>query len=224
MISQQLRTAYYILARVPMWASGRLYKHLRAPRPSKSPVRVQLGPGRVRYLEGWINVDANILTAKTDVWADLRDELPFRDNTVDVFYSHHVIEHLPDRLVGFHIREMFRCLKRGGIIRIGGPNAEAAARKLIEGDHDWFSDFPEKHTSIGGRFANFLLCGGEHRTLLTFSYIEELASAAGFVDLHQCVPITETSYPELIGKQVLALECENTPAIPHTLIVEARKP
>jgi predicted SAM-dependent methyltransferase len=163
-----------------MWINGRLYKHLRAPRPGTNPTKVQLGPGRAKYLDGWINVDANFISAKIDVWADLRDELPFRDNSVDVFYSHHVVEHLPDSLLSFHIGEMFRCLKKGGVIRVGGPNAEAAAQKLIEGDRNWFGDFPEKRESIGGRFANFILCAGDHRTILTFSYIQTLSGKRFF--------------------------------------------
>lgn len=224
MIGPQLRATYYAVTRVPMWINGRLYKHLRAPRPGTNPTKVQLGPGRAKYLDGWINVDANFISAKIDVWADLRDELPFRDNSVDVFYSHHVVEHLPDSLLSFHIGEMFRCLKKGGVIRIGGPNAEAAAQKLIEGDRNWFGDFPEKRESIGGRFANFILCAGDHRTILTFSYIQEIASARGFVDAHRCAPVTETAYPNLIGKEVLSREYEDTPEAPHTLIFEARKP
>jgi predicted SAM-dependent methyltransferase len=224
MIGPHLRAAYYAITRVPMWANGRLYKHLRAPRPGKDSIKVQLGPGRAKYLNGWINVDANFISAKIDVWADLRDELPFRDNSVDVFYSHHVIEHLPDSLLSFHIGEMFRCLKPGGVIRIGGPNAESAAKKLIEGDTNWFGDFPEKRESIGGRYANFILCAGDHRTILTFSYIQEIASAVGFVDAHRCVPVTETAYPDRIGTEVLSREYEDTPETPHTLIFEARKP
>ena len=82
MISKHLGATCHAVMRVPMCVSGRLYKHPRAPRLSKAPVKVQLGPSRAKYLDDWINVDANIITAKTDVWADLQDELPFRDNTV----------------------------------------------------------------------------------------------------------------------------------------------
>lgn len=140
------------------------------------------------------------------------------------FYSHHVIEHLPDALLEFHFKDMFRCLNQGGIIRIGGPNGDAAARKLVEGDMGWFSDFPDKRKSIGGRFADMLLCRDEHLTILTFSYLEELASAAGFVDIRQCTPCSNTGYPKLIDAQLLSQEYEDTPETPHTLIVEARKP
>jgi hypothetical protein len=86
-------------------------------------------------------------------------------------YSQHVIEHRPDNLPGFDIQEMIRCRKCGGVIRIGGPNAESATRKLMEGDTDWSGDFREKRTNIGGHFADSLLCPGDRRIILTFSYI-----------------------------------------------------
>ena len=73
-------------------------------------VKVHLGPGKKNYLNGWINVDANIITAKIDVWSDIKHPLPFKDDVVDVFYSHHVIEHLPYMQKNFH--EMYRCLKK----------------------------------------------------------------------------------------------------------------
>jgi hypothetical protein len=119
---------------------------------------------------------------------------------------------------------MFRCLKPNGIIRVGGPNGDSAARKLIEGDAAWFSDFPVKRNSVGGRYANFIMCKGEHLTILTFSYLMELTSTAGFVDIRQCQPILETFHANLIDSTVLNHEDESTPAMPHTLIIEAVKP
>ena len=82
------------------------------------PAKVHLGPGQGNYLNGWTNIDANFLTAKIDIWFDISAKLPFRAETVEAFYSHHVIEHLPDRLLPFHFSEMF--LKPGGMIENGG--------------------------------------------------------------------------------------------------------
>ena len=206
-----------------MRLSALAYRWLLAPR--KGLVKVHLGPGQGNYLDGWLNLDANIITAKLDIWADLRSALPFRDATIDVFYAHHVIEHLPDRQLPRLFREMYRCLKPGGCLRLGGPDAFGAAKKLVQGDTQWFSsDFPDKRTSIGGRFANFLLCGGEHLTLLTESYLSELAENAGFVNIRRCIPSRETAYPGLIDDAVLCREWESDFDTPHTLIVEASKP
>ena len=204
-----------------MWINGCIYKIFRAPRSGL--VKVHLGPGRHNYLEGWINVDANLLSAKIDVWSNVLHGLPFRDETVDVFYSHHVIEHLPDRDLPSHFREMYRCLKPGGAIRVGGPNGDSAARKLIEGDADWFGDFPDNRQSVGGRFANFILCRAEHLTILTETYLDEIATGAGFTDVRACRPGTETRFPDFIDASVLAMEDQDHDDLPHTLLVEAVK-
>jgi predicted SAM-dependent methyltransferase len=219
MLSRRAKATYYFLAGPLMAANGWLYRLMRAPR--KGPARAQLGPGQGNYLRGWINVDANTFTSKCDVWADLRNRLPMRNGTLDAVYSHHVVEHLPD--LREHFRDVFRCLRSGGAYRVGGPNGDWAIRKFLEGDSNWFSDFPERRTSLGGRFDNFLLCRNEHVAILTYSYLEELMSTAGFVNIEARAPRVATGYPELFA-DCLLLENESAPEAPHTLIVEATKP
>jgi predicted SAM-dependent methyltransferase len=220
MLSRSLKSAYYAAASVPMAVSGKLYKLAAAPRTGT--VRVHLGPGRLYHLPGWINVDANAFGKKRpEVWADLRNELPFHDGTVDAFYSHHVIEHLPDSDLPRHCADMFRCLKPGGVIRVGGPNADEAARQLLAGNKEWFSDYPDKRSSVGGRFANFILCRGEHTAILTLSYLQELLDAAGFVGITQ--RLSHVTGHESLFSDAMVNECERLPETPHTLIVEARK-
>ncbi len=165
-----------------------------------------------------------ISSPRIDVWADLRNALPFRDNTVDVFYSHHMIEHLPDAILPFHFKEMFRCLKPGGFIRVGGPHGDNACRMYVAGNSAWFSDFPDQRTSLGGRLANHILCRGEHLTILTPSYLEEIGARVGFVNLRTCVPTRETFHPEMIDQMVLSKEFEDNFEVPHTLIIEMEKP
>lgn len=211
---------FYSLCGPLMRLNGLLYRAFRAP--AGGTVKVHLGPGQSNYLDGWVNVDANMFTGKCDVWADLRYPLPFRDGTVDVIYSHHVIEHLPD-LPG-HFAEMFRALKPGGVFRIGGPNGDSAIRKFVEGDSAWFSDFPDKRKSLGGRFENFIFCRQEHLTILTFSFLEELLSEAGFVDLVVRQPCKDTGIPQFIDSALLGKEWESTEDCPHTLLIEGRKP
>jgi SAM-dependent methyltransferase len=220
MLPRKAKAFYYIAAGPLMRANATLYRALLAPR--NGIAKVQLGPGQKNYLPGWINVDANMFTGKCDVWADMRCPLPFHDATVDVFYSHHVIEHLPD--LAFHFRELYRCLKPGGVFRIGGPNGDTAIKKFAEGDADWFIDFPDQRRSVGGRFENFIFCRQEHLTILTRSWLHELATDAGFESIEPCQPGCQTSYPRFIDSAVLAMEPEPTPACPHTLILEGRKP
>jgi SAM-dependent methyltransferase len=218
-ISRRVKAIYYAAMAPLLRLNAVLYRVLRAPR--EGLVRVQLGPGQRNYLNGWINVDANKFTARCDVWADLRNPLPFRDRSVDAFYSHHVIEHLPD--VDSHFRDVFRCLKPGGIYRIGVPNADAAIEKFSQNDVTWFSDFPVKRSSIGGRLENFLLCKGEHLTILTRSFLVELLSGAGFSKCSACLPGRDTGAPRLFADVLPKEGDEHDVNYPHTLIVEGVK-
>ena len=221
MISRELKSLFYAAMRLPMKWNGALYKAFRAPRNGE--IKVHLGPGLRNYIDGWINLDANIITAKIDVWADLANPLPFRDGTVDAFYSHHVVEHLPDTAIAFLFSEMYRCLKAAGVVRIGGPDGDTAVRKFLEGDKGWFGDWPDKRQSIGGRFSNFIFCRGEHITMLSRSYLLELATEAKFAEVTFCAPATETRFPNLIGHDILSKEFEPTPDAPHTVVLEAVK-
>ena len=87
-------------------------------------------------------MDANFITAKIDLWANLEDGLPFRNSSVERIYSFHVIEHLPDKALARHFREMYRALIPGGAIRVGGPHIDNACRKLLENDSQMVSRFP----------------------------------------------------------------------------------
>ncbi len=219
MLSRRAKATFFVVAGPLMKINGILYRYFRAPKSGE--LKVQLGPGQGSYIEGWLNVDANMFTGKCDVWADLRNPLPFHDNTVDAMYSHHVVEHLPD--VRSHFAEVFRCLKPGGVYRVGGPNGDSAIEKFTQSDKDWFSDFPDKRVSIGGRFENFIFCRGEHLTILTYSFLKEMIKTSGFHDALLCKPVKETGFPGLFGTCLLK-ENESDFSAPHTLIVEAVKP
>lgn len=220
MLSRRAKAAFYAATGPFMAANGAIYRQWRAPR--SGIVKVHLGPGQKKYIPGWINVDANIFTAKCDVWADLRNKLPFRSGSVDAIYSHHMIEHLPG--LKFHFDDMYRCLKPGGAFRVAGPNGDWGMRKYLEGDASWFGDFPDPRRSLGGRLENFIFCRQEHLTILTESFLEEIAVDAGFADVKVCAPVTQTNFPALFGQDVLGTEYESTPHAPHTLVVEAQKP
>ncbi len=217
MISRALKDFYYKIASPLLRVNGWIYKNFRFS--AKKENKVQLGPGQRNYLPGWINLDANIFT-KIDVAVDLRHSLPFKDNSIDCFYSFHVIEHLPD--LRKHFLEVKRCLKPGGVYRVGGPNGDSAINRFVHGDAKWFGDFPEKRESIGGRFENFIFCKGEHLTILLESYLREVFSEVGFNEVRVGAPVKGTNFPELFS-DCLGIEYEDNFEYPHSIVLEAIK-
>jgi predicted SAM-dependent methyltransferase len=217
MLNRNIKIAYYLLAGPFMRMNGFLYKFLLGAKARDS--KVHLGPGQRNYINGWINIDANMFTAKCDLWFDLQYRLPFMDNTITCFYSHHMVEHLPN--IDSHFTDVFRCLKNGGVYRVGGPNGHIAILKYMENDTDWFGEFPMRRESIGGMLDNFLLCKGEHVNILTYSFIEELMLKAGFCEIKLCKP--SLTYHPALFQDCFLFEGHEIGDDCHTIIVEGKK-
>jgi len=153
---------------------------LRAPH---RPRHLHLGCGP-KYLPGFLNIDANPLH-RVDLWLDVRNGLPFPANSVDSIYSTHMFEHFLERELQRLLRECFRVLKPEGGIRLVVPNLSNAIRAYAQQRAGWFEPFPHHFDSIGGRFANFVFCDGQHRTAFDFSYLEEVLRRAGFARVEE---------------------------------------
>ena len=65
---------------------------------------------------------------------DLRKKFPWEDNSVDVVYSSHTLEHLSKSEGQHFLTECHRVLKPNGIIRIIVPDLRAIANKYMQGE------------------------------------------------------------------------------------------
>lgn len=90
---------------------------------------LNLGCGN-RYHNEWINLD---FISKNDkvIAYDLHNPLPYENESMDVVYSSHVLEHFSKSHVPEFLSECFRILKKGGILRIAVPDLEQLARNYI---------------------------------------------------------------------------------------------
>jgi SAM-dependent methyltransferase len=117
-------------------------------------VKINLGCGS-QILEGWANVDYSLgatmakipffnrLNRKLGLFStnwdkriilhDLRKPFPWADASADVVYSSHTLEHFtrPDGLT--FLKECFRVLKPGGLIRIVVPDLAANVQHYLNG-------------------------------------------------------------------------------------------
>ena len=79
---------------------------------------------------GWVNVDFH--ASSPDVLAyDLRLGIPFVDESFDVVYHSHVLEHFSRSQAVFFLRECFRVLKPGGLLRVAVPDLENIVRAYV---------------------------------------------------------------------------------------------
>jgi len=179
---------------------------------------LHLGCG-TKYLSGFLNIDGNLFN-KIDLWLDVRNGLPFSSNSVDSIYSTHMFEHFyPDELESL-LRECARVLKPGGGIRLIVPNLTSAISAYSQKQSAWFSDsFPRHFDSLGGRFANFVFCDGQHRTAFDFSYFDEVLRQAGFNEVEE----SAEGKSRLYGSSVPLYEPGDSKDLPHSLYVEGFK-
>ena len=83
---------------------------------------VNLGCGN-KYHKDWINLDFKSNNEDVKEF-NLLQKLPFEDNSVDVVYSSHVLEHFTKCEAPKFLEECYRILKPKGIIRVIVPDLE----------------------------------------------------------------------------------------------------
>lgn len=95
----------------------------------------------------WTNVDF-VSTGAGVIAHNLREGIPFPEESFDVIYHSHVLEHFPKTEAGFFLEECFRVLRPGGILRVVVPDLEQMARlyltsleKTIDGSKEWAANY-----------------------------------------------------------------------------------
>lgn len=81
--------------------------------------------------EQWVNLDF-ISTGKNVIAHNLIKGIPFENNSFDLVYHSHVLEHFSKEEGEKLISECFRVLKQGGVLRISVPDLEKIARNYLK--------------------------------------------------------------------------------------------
>lgn len=84
-----------------------------------------------KFHPAWVNVD--LVSANPKVQAcNILNGLPFPNDSFDVIYHSHVLEHLPKEKAPAFVAECLRVLKPGGIMRVVVPDLEDIAREYLK--------------------------------------------------------------------------------------------
>lgn len=132
--------------------------------------KLHLGCGYLR-LPGFVNIDTRDLPG-VDVIAQVDKLARFEDNSVDLIYACHVLEHFPRRDTQRVLKEWYRVLKPGGSLRLSVPDFEAVVivwektrnLALVLGHLVGGQDYP----------------GNVHYMVFDFTYLSTLLSEVGF--------------------------------------------
>ena len=87
----------------------------------KKNLKLHIGCGD-NYKRGWVNIDSG---NNCDLSIDLREKLPFKDNSCKFIHAEHFLEHLeyPEIALSF-LSEAYRVLAPNGSIRLGVPDSQ----------------------------------------------------------------------------------------------------
>lgn len=136
--------------------------------------KVNIGCGK-RHDKSWINIDFSS-SSPDIIQYDLNKGIPFEDNSVDVVYNSHVLEHFSNKQGNFLLSECYRVLKKGGIIRVAVPDLESICKEYLKQleiavannanqNYDWIVlelfDQMVRNTS-GGEMKKFILNNNEN--------------------------------------------------------------
>lgn len=81
--------------------------------------------------DDWINVDFKS-SLRNVISCNLLNGVPFPDNEFDVVYHSHVLEHFPKQNALTFLKECFRVLKPGGVMRVVVPDLESIVREYLK--------------------------------------------------------------------------------------------
>jgi predicted SAM-dependent methyltransferase len=84
-----------------------------------------------RYADSWENIDFYSPTPEVQK-TNLLQGLPYANDSFDVVYCSHVLEHFTKDNSLFLIKESLRILKKGGIFRLVVPDLEGSCREYID--------------------------------------------------------------------------------------------
>lgn len=103
-----------------------LTRRLRKQMESARSLRVVIGAGETKF-DGWFITDENLLdiTSPKD-WRNL-----FEPESIDRLLTEHVLEHLSESECEIALRECYRYLKRGGLLRIAVPDGYRTDEKYL---------------------------------------------------------------------------------------------
>jgi predicted SAM-dependent methyltransferase len=143
------------------------------PKLESGELNLHIGCGNINHPK-FINIDGLPAPHIHHVRA-INDLSIFKDETVDLIYASHCLEHFPHATVHLVLAEWFRVLKKGGILRLSIPDFDLLLKIYQDSGRDVYS-------IMGG------LMGGQdykynfHMVIFNQTSVTNLLKTAGFVE------------------------------------------
>ena len=133
--------------------------------------KLNVGASPIWNNDEWYILDHKKSKYKNSILGDAAN-ISLEDNTVDVIFCSHVIEHIPQIKIADVLAEFNRILKPGGILRLLSPDLHKIASAYVNKDKNFFDKALEEDYNLrtdlgyGGILANWFVSPGQDTILL----------------------------------------------------------
>lgn len=156
-------------------------------------MKINVGAGKWEK-EGWKTVDCY---QEADIQVDLRKCTPFpvADNMIEKVFSSHCIEHIEDPHFEFMLKELYRCMKSGAVIRLACPDADGAFEAYKRKDIKWFDGIISLG-HLGERMVNFFVSYERGGPKISQEEVDEKFNTLGKEEfIRWCISLCDRSRP-----------------------------
>lgn len=155
----------------------------RTPARDQGKLKLNIGSGIAhRVGADWVHVD---LLYGADVRADIRKGFPYADDSVDLIYSEHFIEHLSADEARRFFAECRRVLKPGGVARTATIDLAYILERYVADwtDQTWLRDF---RFETAGHMVNAVFYLWKHKFVYDEETLRKSLEQGGFEKIERC--------------------------------------
>jgi len=146
-------------------------------------IKLHLGCG-ARYIPSFIHIDFADFP-HIDYKCNINDLSMFNDNTVDLIYCSHALEYFDRQKALQVLKEWYRVLKEGGVLRIAVPDFEAIVKVYLK-----YKNL-EQQGILGPLYGRMVVKTPEgekvlyHKTVYDFESLKKLLEFVGFKNIRR---------------------------------------
>lgn len=154
---------------------------------------LEIGPGPKR-IPGFETLNV-IAAGDVDYVFDAAKKLPFKNNSFDLIYSSHILEHIPWFKTKNTLSEWYRILKPNGKIEIWVPDAMTILNELHRAERGENDTIPDDWKTLNPNKNRYLWVSGRlfygvrtdypswHKALFTEGCLKKVLSEIGFTNI-----------------------------------------
>ena len=145
----------------------------------KKLIKLELGSGVKKGINGFVTVDIN----GANICWDLKNGIPLQDQSVDLIYSSHLLEHIPFKELISFLQECKRVLKKNGAFSVCVPNAGNYLNAYFKGEFFEINYYPPALIKTGSKMdqINYIAyMNGHHKYLFDEENLINTLLTAGF--------------------------------------------